>query len=400
MSISDRFGTCNFNEIIHREGTGSAKWDGMGDRFGNVPADALPMWVADMDFRPPPSVQQTMEQIVSHGLYGYPYDPNGFESAALDWMRRRHGWAPDVSSMVYTHGVLSALSIALQAYSDVGDRVIAFTPVYHVYATLVRDNQRELLSSPLVLDRGRYHMDLATLERQLTGRERVVLLCSPHNPGGTVWTRQELQELAAFCQKHGLIIICDEVHHDLVYSGNIHWIINRATPKHTDRLVTLVSPTKTFNIAGAMAALAIIENDDLRAKFEAVNRWVTISDNGIGRAMARAAYESGADWLDDLVGYVECNRDVFEQGARTIPGVRVMKLQATYLAWVNFSATGLSADGIRDRCYRTAGVIANAGPSFGPGGNGWMRFNLAAPTVKIVEAVTRLQRAFALNVLN
>lgn len=384
----------DFDEVINRRGSGCAKWDGMSKRFGPVAQDAIPMWVADMDLRPPAAVQGVIQSLADHGLYGYSYDPGGLEQAAIDWMRQRHNWMPDPEAAIVTHGILSGISVSLQAFSDVGDTVIVFSPVYHVYEALVADNQRSLLRSPLVLENGRYRMDLQALGKQLTGKERVVLMCSPHNPGGTVWSRQELNALAQFCAEHDLILVSDEIHHDLVYAGNTHCVLPIAAQDHLDRIVVLASPTKTFNIAGAMTGLAFIEDVHLRKRFQQINKWVTTSENGIGRAMSKAAYSSGADWLSDLMTYLKGNRDRFEQEMALIPGVRVMNLQATYLAWVDFSGTGRSPNDIRETCYRVAGVVANEGVTFGKESAGWMRFNLAMPRIRIDEAISRLRLAF------
>ena len=384
----------NFDEIIDRRNTNCAKWDGMEARYGVSPEDGISMWVADMDFRPPQSVQDTLVEMVNHGIYGYSYDPDGFSSAVVNWMQTRHGWRIEPDWMMTTHGLLSGVGISIQAFSDPGDGVIIFSPVYHVFQNLIRTNGRRVVQSELRQVDGCYEMDLETLETQLDGSERIVLLCSPHNPGGRVWSRDELRALADFCKAHDLILISDEIHHDLVYPGSKHTIMALAAPEHSDRIVVCAAPTKTFNIAGAMTGMTFIEDPALREKFRALFASVTPSQNGIGVRMAKAAYAGGAGWLDALIAYLDENRRIFDEGVNVIAGARSMPLQSTYLAWVDFSGTGMSADELSDRAGRVARIAANKGPTFGDGGENWLRFNFATPRSRVREAVERLQHAF------
>jgi len=386
--------TIDFDEIIERRNTESAKWDGMEARCGVTAPDGIPMWVADMDFRPPQSVSDTLAKILDQGVFGYYYHPGGFQSAVVDWMRTRHDWQVDPDWIFTTHGLLSGVGIGLQVFSEPGDGVIIFTPVYHVFHSLVRANGRRVVQSPLVEVDGRYEMDLEGLAARLDGRERIVLLCSPHNPGGRVWSREELRALAEFCKIHDLILISDEIHHDLVYPGQKHAILSLAAPDHVDRIVVCAAPTKTFNIAGAMTGMTIIEDPALREKFRALYASVSPSQNGIGVRLSSAAYQGGAEWLDALLVYLEENRRIFDAGVNAIPGVRSMQLQATYLAWVNFSGTGMSPEELADRAARTARIGVNKGPTFGMGGEPFLRFNFATRRALVREAVERLQAAF------
>lgn len=386
--------TINFDEIIDRRGTNCARWDKMEDLFGVSPEDGISMWVADMDFRPPQSVQDALVEMVDHGVYGYSYDPEGFPNAVAEWMRTRHGWTIDPDRMMTTHGLLSGVGIAIQAFSEPGDGVIIFTPVYHVFHSLIKTNGRNVVQSEMKQVDGHYEMDLDTLETQLDGSERILLFCSPHNPGGRVWSREELRAVADFCKAHDLILISDEIHHDLVYPGAKHTIMSLAAPEHADRIVVCAAPTKTFNIAGAMTGMTFIEDPALHAKFRALYASVTPSQNGIGVRMSKAAYSGGAGWLDALIAYLDENRRIFDAGVNTIPGVQSMALQSTYLSWVDFSGTGMNAEELSHRAGSVARIAANKGPTFGKGGETWLRFNFATRRALVEEAVERLQKAF------
>lgn len=387
--------TIDFDEIIDRRGTECTKWDGMKPLYDVDPQDGISMWVADMDFRPPQSVQAMFADLVSHGIYGYCYDAGSFHASVIDWMRDRHGWAIEPEWLMTTAGVISGIGLAIQACSKPGDGVIIFTPVYHVFHRLIRDNGRKSVESELRQVDGRYEMDLETLESQLDGSERIVLLCSPHNPGGRVWSVEELRALAKFCKAHDLILISDEIHHDLVYSHARHTVMSKAAPDHIDRIIVCAAPTKTFNIAGALTGELIIEDPDLRARVKALHAAITPSANGIGTRAARAAYAGGAEWLDALIPYLDGNRRLFDAGVNTIPGVRSMPLESTYLSWVDFSGTGMDAKEVSERVRADARIAVNQGPTFGKGGETWLRFNFATRRAVVEEAVSRLQTAFA-----
>jgi cystathionine beta-lyase len=269
------------------------------------------------------------------------------------------------------------------------------TPVYHAFARVIRAAGREVTECPLHVAEGRATMDFAAWDARMTGAERMLILCSPHNPGGRVWTADELRGVADFCRRHDLILVSDEIHHDLVMPGHRHLPMAVAAPDITDRLVMMTATTKTFNIAGAHIGNVIIADPALRARFAGRMMAMGISANSFGMHMATAAYSpEGAAWVDDLVGYLDANRRLFEAGVNAIPGVRAMALEATYLAWVDFSGTGMAPAEFIARIEKGARIAANHGSSFGSGGESWMRFNLAAPRAMVTEAVARLQAAF------
>ncbi len=386
----------NFDEQINRINTHSVKWDMMEKMFG-VPADGgLAMWVADMEFRPPHCVQKAVEDMAAHGLYGYFGDDTAYLDAIRWWMRTRHGWEVDATSIFTTHGLVHGTAMCVDTFTAPGDGVILMTPVYHAFARVIKAAGREVLECRLSQNAGQYEMDFAAWDAQITGREKMMILCSPHNPGGRVWTRDELRGVADFCKRHGLILVSDEIHHDLVMPGAKHTVMALAAPDILDRLVMMTATTKTFNIAGCHSGNVIIPDVSLRSKFAAKMNAMGISPNSFGMFMATAAYSpEGAAWVDAVAQYLDENRKVFDAGVNAIPGLRSMSLQATYLAWVDFSGTGMAPTEFTARVEQGAKIAANHGAPFGAGGETFLRFNLAAPRAQVIEAVSRLQTAFA-----
>jgi len=387
------FAPPDFDEMIDRRGTHSMKWDMMGARYGVTAPDAISMWVADMDFRPPSSVQRAVERMAAHGLYGYFGNDAPYLGSIRWWMQTRHGWAVDPAAIFTAHGLVNGTALCVQTWTQPGDGVVVFTPVYHAFAMVIRNAGRRVIELPLVERDGRMTMDFPA---SLPDRTRMVILCSPHNPGGQVWTQAELRGVADFAKAHDLILVADEIHHDLVMPGQRHIPMPLAAPDVLDRLVMLTATTKTFNIAGAHIGNVIIPAPALRARFRPQMLALGISPNSFGMAMATAAYSpEGAAWVDALLPYLDGNRRVFETGVGAIPGVRLRALQATYLEWVDFSGMGMDDAALRQRIEGQARIVANHGATFGQGGAGHMRFNIATPRARVAEAVERLHAAFA-----
>ena len=386
----------DFDEIIDRRGTHCSKWDMMQPLYGVDPEDGLAMWVADMDFRPPREVAAAIEAELRHGVFGYYGDDRAYREAIRGWMSRRHGWEVDPAAIFTTHGVVAGLAICLQAFTEPGDGIILFTPVYHAFHRIIRANGREIVQSPLVLrEDGRYAMDLDALAASLTGRERMLVFCSPHNPGGRVWTPDEIRALAAFCRDHDLLLVSDEIHHDLVLSGPRHVPTPTAAPDCLGRLVMLTAATKTFNIAGTLTGNVIIPDSDLRKRFAAAHLASGTSPNRFGALMTTAAYDHGDAWVDALCRYLAGNAEVFAAGVAAIPGLRPMPLDSTYLAWVDLSGTGMAEAEFTARVEKGARIAASHGATFGNGGESFLRFNLGTPRARVAEAVERLQAAFS-----
>ena len=386
----------DFDEVIDRRGTHSNKWDSLEQLFGITDPDAIAMWVADMDFRAPPAVNEAIRALCDHGVHGYFGDYSDMKTAVVNWMATRHDWEVDPDWVGATHGLVSAIGLSLQALTEPGDGVVVFSPVYHAFGRVVRANGRELIESELRNVQGRYEMDLEALGQDLPTNARVVLFCSPHNPGGRVWTPEELRALAAFCAERDLILICDEVHHDLVYPEATHHVLANLAPEIHDRLITLTAPSKTFNIAGALTGNTIIRNPDFRKRIDQAAGAAGVgSKNRFGMTAATAAYQGGAPWLDALIPYLQDNRDRLAGAvAENLPGVRAMHLQSTYLAWLDFTALGLTPQDLLKKVHQDASIAVNAGPSFGKGGDGWLRFNFACPRATLDRAIDRLTDVF------
>ncbi|MCI2399740.1 MalY/PatB family protein [Aliiroseovarius subalbicans] len=385
----------NFDEDIDRFGTHSVKWDMMEKIYGVPAKDGISMWVADMDFRPPACVQDALQGMLDHGVYGYYGDDDAYRNAICWWMENRHGWKVDPAAIFTTHGLVNGTGMCIDAYTRPGDGVVLFTPVYHAFARVIEAAGRQVVEMPLVNTAGRYEYDFDAYDAAMTGNEKLVILCSPHNPGGRVWTKGELQGVADFAKRHDLILVSDEIHHDLVMPGAAH-IPMTAIDGIEDRLVMMTATTKTFNIAGSHSGNVIIPDETLRAAFAKRMAALGLSPNSFGLYMAEAAYSpEGAAWVDELVTYLDGNRRLFDDGINAIPGLASMPLEATYLAWVDFAATGMTREEFTRRTERDARIAANHGPTFGSGGDSFLRFNLATPRARVVEAVERMQKAFA-----
>ncbi len=384
----------NFDERIDRRGSNSAKWDLMEKLYG-VPDDTgIAMWVADMEFRPPDCVQKALRKLMEVGVYGYFGDDRAYLDSIVWWMRERHGWTVDPKHVFTTHGLVNGTSMCLETFTNPGDGIVLFTPVYHAFAKVIKGSDRRVVECRLVNSDGRYLMDFDSYDAQMDGSERMVILCSPHNPGGRVWTHEELQGVAGFSRRHDLILVSDEIHHDLVYHGQRHTPMTHIDGIE-DRLVMMSASTKTFNIAGAHVGNVMISDDGLRARFAKRMLGFGMSPNAFGMHMAAAAYSpQGAAWVDELVAYLDGNRRLFDDGINSIPGLSSMELEATYLAWVDFSGTGMPAEEFTSRITGDAKIAANFGSTFGAGGDSYMRFNIGAPRSVIEEALSRLCDAF------
>ncbi len=385
----------DFDQIIERRGTGCMKWDAMQARYGVASEDGIAMWVADMDFRPPACVQDALQKLLDHGIYGYGGQDDAYRAAIVWWMAHRHGWQVDPGHIFTTHGLVNAVGLCLQTWTTPGDGVLLFTPVYHAFARTIHASGRRVVEAPLTLRDGRYEMDLDAASSLIEPTTRMVILCSPHNPGGRVWSVDELRALAEFCTRYDLLLISDEIHHDLLMPGQRHIPMPVAAPEITEQLVMLTAASKTFNLAGTHCGNVIIADPNLRKQFATTMAAFGISPNSFGPAAVQAAYSpKGAEWVDALCTYLDGNRHVFDAGMKAIPGLRSMALQSTYLAWVDFSGTGMDRAEFTRRVEQDARIAANHGPTFGSGGETWLRFNLGAPRSVIEDAVTRLQRAF------
>jgi cystathionine beta-lyase len=387
----------DFDTLPDRRGTASLKWD-FGGRIAGRDG-LLPLWVADMDFAAPPFVTEAIARRAAHPVFGYTLEPESYFEAARQWLAVRHGWDVQREWMLAAPGVVQTVSAALLAGSDPGDRIVIQPPVYHPFALRIRANGREVAENPLVLDGDRYRMDLEGLERELERGARMLILCSPHNPGGRVWTREELVRAADLCARYGALVVSDEIHADLVLpgpSGRRHVPAAAVSEEAARITVTCVSATKTFNLAGLGGSLAIVGDPGLRKRLNAaLEAQCASTANCFAAAAAEAAWRHGAAWVDAMLAYVAGNLAYLrDRISRELAGVRVLPLEATYLAWIDVRRLGLSDDEVRSRLL-DAGVWLDEGRKFGRGGEGFQRLNVACPRRILSRAVDLVVKALA-----
>jgi cystathionine beta-lyase len=371
------------------------KWDELERRFGAD--DILPMWVADMDFAVAPGISAAVQAKASLPVYGYHSREESFFQAAIDWEERRHGWRLERPWLVNTPGVVTSLAAAVLALSDPGDAVVIQPPVYPPFFSVVTKNGRRLVENPLQQERGRYCMNLADLAVKFAAGVKLFILCSPHNPVGRVWTREELLALARLCREHGVTILADEIHSDLILAGHVHTPLASLAPDIAAGTVTFLSPSKTFNIAGTYTSVVAISDPDKLAKCRGFAEALDLSaGNLFGLAAAEAAYRTGEPWLDELLAYLEANADYLVAFARdALPGVRVAKPEGTYLAWLDFRQLFADHGDLKTFLIHDAKVGLNDGLSFGESGRGFARLNFACPRALLAEGLGRIAAALA-----
>jgi len=386
----------DFDRVIERRGTHSSKWDNIARLSGITAPDAIAMWVADMDFAAPPGVTDALAAETQHAVHGYYADTGSWAAALTDWLARRHGLKIEPGWVSPTPGIVSGLGLILQAMSAPGDEIVVFPPAYHAFRKIIVANERRILDVQLVETNGRYAMDFDALRRKLTPRTKVVFLCNPHNPGGTVWSPAELRELASLCAEHDLTLVSDEIHCDLVFEGAKHTPTLAAAPEVADRLITCVAATKTFNLAGAHVGACVTSNATLKKRLDArIAASGLGSYNRFGMISTEAAWRTGEPWLEALLPYLASNRDLLDARIEAAaPGARSMHLDGTYLAWVDFSKTGLTPEDVAAR-VKAARIFVSPGEQFGPGGETWLRINFATPRPILEDALGRLDDAFS-----
>lgn len=385
--------TYDFDEIIDRRSSDSIKW-ATGLVFGS--AEATPMWVADMDFRAPQPVIDELIKRAQHGIFGYPERPTSFYHSIANWWQRRHNWNVEKPWIVTASGVVPSLGLAVLAFTNPGDKVIIQSPVYPPFFDIIENNGRQLIANRLKTDGRRYEMDFDDLEQKAKDqRARLLMLCSPHNPVGRVWTAEELQRLGEICLKNNLLVVSDEIHCDLVFPSHRHIPIASLSPELAKITITLSAPTKTFNIAGLGAAYALITDPDLRDRFcNQVEALHLSSSNIFGMLGLETAYDLGEEWLNQLLSYLECNLDTLEQFFQTrIPRIKVYRPQGTYLVWLDCNGLGMTPDELKRFMITKAKLALNDGIPFGPGGQGYMRMNVACPRATLQAALEQLESA-------
>lgn len=383
----------DFDCYVERRGSGSMKWDLLEERFGA--GDLAPLWVADMDFRCPPEVCESLNCKVGHGVLGYPTVPDSLFDAVTGWQKKRHGWDVDREWVSWAPGVVAGLAFSLEAYTKPGDGVIIQTPVYPPFHETVELSGRRLVKNPLKRENGRYTFDLEQLEKLVTPTCRTLILCSPHNPVMRVWTRDELEALADLAERKDLLVIADEIHQDLVYSDAKHTCFASLSDGAASRSVTFVAPSKTFNVAGLASSVAIIPNPGLKAAFEKVTDAFDLNQlNLMGQAAMETAYAKCGGWKDEMLSYLEGNRDFVETFIREkMPKVKMDHPEGTYIFWLDFRGYGLSGDALRELLINKAGVALSDGRAFGPEGDGFARLNAGTSRSRLEEGLERIAGA-------
>ena len=382
----------DFDRVIERRGTYSIKYN---PAARGKPEDVLPMWVADMDFPAPPCVLEALSERVRHGVFGYSEPDGAYFDAVRGWFSRRFGWAVEREWLVITPGVVNAVSLAVRALTEPGDGVVIQQPVYYPFETAIRKNGRIPLVSELVYAGGRYGVDFDDFESRLR-QAKLFILCSPHNPVGRVWTRDELFRMGELCLRYGVTVIADEIHQDFIYAGSRHLVFETLDPRFADITVTCTAPSKTFNLAGLPHANIFIQNETLRRKFAAEYASCGLSQPGVmGLAACEAAYNGGEEWLEELLEYLTGNMSLIRGFlAERCPEVKLVEPEGTYLAWLDCAAAGLSARELDGLITNRAKLWLDGGTMFGPCGAGFQRLNAACPRPVLREALERLSSVF------
>ena len=380
----------NFDEIIPRRGTNSYKWDSAGD------ADILPMWVADMDFRTAPPVVEALRKRAEHGIFGYVRVPDAYYAAVTNWFARRHDWQIEKEWIIYTTGVVPALSAVIKALTIPGDKVMVQTPVYNCFFSSIRNNGCGMIANPLIYRNGTYQIDFADLEQKAADPSvKVLLLCNPHNPAGRVWTKQELTRIGDICIRNNVWVIADEIHCELVFPGHTYIPFASISQEFLMHSVTCTSPSKAFNLAGLQIANIISADTDIRIKIDKainVNEFGDVNPFGVEALMA--AYNDSEEWLEELKQYLFANYNYLRAYfAECLPKFPVSMLEGTYLVWVDCSVLNQSSDKIVKTLLEKEKLWVNEGGLYGEAGEGFIRINIACPRQQLIEGLNRLRRA-------
>ncbi|CAG9620995.1 MalY/PatB family protein [Sutcliffiella rhizosphaerae] len=384
----------NFDLYVERQNTSSVKWDERKRIFGTE--DVLPMWVADMDFQAPPEVVKAIKEKAEHGIFGYTSIPTSVSQSIITWYQKRHKWKINAEWFTYISGVVPAISASIQVFSNPGDKIALFSPVYYPFYGMVTDNDRTLVTIPLFENNGQFEMDFKLLESQLDSNVRMLLLCNPHNPGGNVWKKSVLEKLAEICVKHQIIVVADEIHGDLIFKEHAYTPFASISQEIADLTITCIAPTKTFNLAGLQASVMITSSQSMKAELELfMKRQGHFTLNLFGITAMESAYIHGESWLDEVLDYLENNMDTaIDFIQKNIPKVFAHKPEGTYLLWIDCRKLGLSDSELKRLLLQKGKLALEPGNKFGPGGEGFVRMNVACSKGVLEEGLKRLKAAF------
>ena len=381
----------NFDEIISRRNSNSYKWDSAKDE------DILPMWIADMDFRTAPPIIEALAKRAQHGIFGYTKVPETYFDAVINWFKRRHNFHIEKEWILFTTGVVPALSAVIKALTSPGDKVIVQTPVYNCFFSSIRNDQCEMVANELIYKNGTYSINFEDLENKASDPDaKLLLLCNPHNPVGRVWSREELEKIGDICLRNNVIVVSDEIHCDLVYSGHTHIPFASISDRFGENTVTCTAPSKTFNLAGIQVANIIAADKEILKKIDkALNINEVCEINAFAVEALIAAYNEGEEWLEDLKKYLSGNynylKDFFKQH---LPNLKVLPLEATYLVWVDCSALKISSEEIAKILLEKEKLWINEGTIYGAAGEGFIRLNIACPRETLTQGLERIKNKF------
>lgn len=386
--------TYNFDKIINRDQSNSVKYDLRDTYFQKQ--DVIPMWVADMDFETPVFIRDAIKKRAEHPIYGYSIKPNTYFESIINWLKSRHQWDVGKEEICFSPGVVPGFTLAILAYSKPGDQVVVQPPVYFPFFQAVEDTGRKLLHNQLIEDDDYYTINFKDLEEKLSQEKtRLLLISSPHNPVGRVWSANELQKMLELCIKYNVLLLSDEIHADLVFKNYKHLPFGLISEKAKEHCVTFMAPSKTFNVAGLSTSFLVIQNERLKERYEKVLSTYHLGlGNVFGNEGLEAAFKNGANWLDQLMDYLQINVDlVADFFKKEFPQIRMKKPEATYLLWLNCKALNLTDDKLNHFFIKEAGLGLNNGSIFGPGGAGYMRMNVACPKSIVEKALMQLKTA-------
>lgn len=386
-------GKYNFDQIIDRRGTNALKTDVLKERYGSE--DLIPLWVADMDFLSPPAVTEAIIERAKHGLFGYTCPSQEYYNSIINWVKRSHDWTLDQQWITFIPGIVKGIAFVIDCFLTKEDHVIIQPPVYHPFRIIPSLHQRKVVDNPLVLEAGQYKMDLSDLKKRIDTSSKILILCNPHNPGGRVWTKEELADLAEVCYDNGILVISDEIHSDMAFENNKHVPFASVSEKAAQNSITFMAPSKTFNIAGIVSSYSIIPNDKIRTKF---NNYLKSSELEEGHIFAylaaQAAYEKGEEWLTEAKDYIWGNIQFVDQFLKTnIPQIKAMIPEASFLVWLDCRELNLTQKDLVSLFVKDAKLALNDGTMFGKGGEGFMRLNVGSPRSVIEKALNNLKAA-------
>ena len=385
----------NFDEIVDRSKQRSKKWTDYS-KFGvEVSEDFLPLWIADMDFKCEPRIAQALQEVVDYGIYGYDSPSPDFFDSFISWQKKHNDWEVSKDWLVPVPGVVPGICNAVRTFTKEGDRILIQPPVYYPFFKSIDCNRRIIVENELVLGPDQYSIDFDDLDAKLASC-KMFIFCSPHNPVGRVWSQEELQKVAQLCIKHDVILISDEIHSDLIFKGSVHQPIANLSKEIADRTITLMAPSKTFNVAGLAQSVAIISNPDLREAYaEGLGSTGMMHMASFAAAGFPAAYEYGQEWLEQAMNYIEGNVDyVLAYIKENLPEIKVYRPQGTFLMWLDFNPMVDQPDQVMEQLIHKGKLILDDGSVFGQSGQGFCRLNVASPRSIIEEAMARMKRAF------